>query len=80
MTLSITSLSIRHRYAECHVFVVMLSVIMLSVIMQDLIMLRVVNLNVVILSAVALCSCHRVNMSMADITLFTDDCNAAAEL
>ncbi len=61
--------------AKSHVFVVMLSLNM-----QGFIMLSAVNLNVVILSAVALCSCHRVNMSMADITLFTDDCNAAAEL
>jgi hypothetical protein len=41
-------------YAECHVFIVMLSVVMLNVVMLNVVMLNVVMLNVVMLNVVML--------------------------
>jgi hypothetical protein len=54
MTLSITISSAKCRYAECSVFIVMLSVIMLNDIMLNVVMLNVVMLNVVMLNVVML--------------------------
>jgi hypothetical protein len=63
MTLSIATLCIQCRHAECHynyadcrdLYFVMLNVVMLSVLMMNVVILLVVTLNVIILSVMATC-------------------------
>jgi hypothetical protein len=54
MALGITVLSGKCRYAECHVFIAMLSVIALNVVILSVIMLNVVMLSAVMLSVIRL--------------------------